>query len=406
MKKRILSILFALLLIMLPSNKAFASSPTDLIHNYVIMADINDDATVNLYYHLEWEVLESDGIGPVGWVTVGIPNSHYVFYEPMSENISGISYDGSGNIRIDFDRDYYEGEIISFDFLVVQDYLYEMNVLTEGETVYYLTPGWFDEIEVENIQITWATDKALSWSHGALQNDDSITWSGSLAPGEVFNEISVTYPSDAFNFDTSKSADYGTYDDYDYYDDSYYGYEDDSDDTIIGIVFLVIIGIFGGVAKISKNYSNGSGFGSGAKTTTKKKITRTLIKYYPTCPGCGAARAEGQEKCEYCGRSFIESEEVVEEKDIEEPSKYNEEGTYKYSSSPNTYVRVHVTHVHVPVPRSSCAHSSCAHSSCACAHSCACACACACAGGGRAGCSVKDFYNTRLKLSQLKRKAK
>ena len=28
---------------------------------------------------------------------------------------------------------------------------------------------------------------------------------------------------------------------------------------------------------------------------------------------------------------------------------------------------------------------------------CACACACACAGGGRAGCSKKDFYNTNLK---------
>ena len=27
---------------------------------------------------------------------------------------------------------------------------------------------------------------------------------------------------------------------------------------------------------------------------------------------------------------------------------------------------------------------------------CACACACACAGGGRAGCSRKDFYGTKL----------
>ncbi len=35
--------------------------------------------------------------------------------------------------------------------------------------------------------------------------------------------------------------------------------------------------------------------------------------------------------------------------------------------------------------------SGCVRSSCACA-SCACACACACAGGGRAGCSKKDFY--------------
>lgn len=43
-------------------------------------------------------------------------------------------------------------------------------------------------------------------------------------------------------------------------------------------------------------------------------------------------------------------------------------------------------------------HSSCA-SSCACVSSCACA--CACAGGGRAGCSRKDFYGTKLKVSSL-----
>ena len=41
-------------------------------------------------------------------------------------------------------------------------------------------------------------------------------------------------------------------------------------------------------------------------------------------------------------------------------------------------------------PRPPIHHSSCVHSSCACA------CACACAGGGRAGCSKKDFYRTNL----------
>lgn len=35
--------------------------------------------------------------------------------------------------------------------------------------------------------------------------------------------------------------------------------------------------------------------------------------------------------------------------------------------------------------------------------SCACACACACAGGGRAGCSRKDFYNPKLKINDFKR---
>lgn len=45
-------------------------------------------------------------------------------------------------------------------------------------------------------------------------------------------------------------------------------------------------------------------------------------------------------------------------------------------------------------------HSSCVRSSCACVSRCACA--CACAGGGRAGCSKKDFYGTKLRTEQLK----
>lgn len=38
--------------------------------------------------------------------------------------------------------------------------------------------------------------------------------------------------------------------------------------------------------------------------------------------------------------------------------------------------------------------------------SCACACACACAGGGRAGCSRKDFYNPNIKIDDIVKKEK
>ena len=44
--------------------------------------------------------------------------------------------------------------------------------------------------------------------------------------------------------------------------------------------------------------------------------------------------------------------------------------------------------------------SSCVHSSCACVSSCACA--CACAGSGRAGCSKKDFYGTKINNKKIK----
>lgn len=51
----------------------------------------------------------------------------------------------------------------------------------------------------------------------------------------------------------------------------------------------------------------------------------------------------------------------------------------------------HTTYIH---------HTSCV-SHCACVSSCACA--CACAGGGRAGCSKKDFYGTKIKSDKLLR---
>lgn len=45
----------------------------------------------------------------------------------------------------------------------------------------------------------------------------------------------------------------------------------------------------------------------------------------------------------------------------------------------------------------------CVYSRCACVHSsCASSCACACAGSGRAGCSKKDFYGTKLDSNKLK----
>lgn len=407
MKKKI-TLLFSLLLalvftfsLIVPATETYASAPTDKITEYKVVIEVNDDATLNMLYHIEWKVLD-DSIGKLDWVKVGIPNSHYVSITPKSETIKKISVDDSYSgtyAEVYFNRSYSENETVSFDFLLVQDYMYEMNVLTEGESVYYFTPGWFENMATDRIEIYWNADKALSWSHGAINTDDGwIVWSDSLGVGEKFSEISVTYPTTAFQFDESKTVQN---------DDDFSAGEVIMFLFAMGILFvpvLIVIVVIVLAVKARNSYNAGSNFSAGATTT--KKITRTLIKYYPTCPGCGAARPENADKCEYCGRSFIESEEVVEETSIPDADKekYSSEGTFRYGDSPNTYMRVHV--VPVVVHRSTCVHSSCAHSSCACAHSCACACACACAGGGRAGCSKKDFYNTDLKLAMLMRKLK
>ena len=417
MKTRFLAALMALVFALaLPLSSAWASGDLDEILDYDITVDVNDDATLSMVYHIDWKVLDSTSDGPLTWVRIGIPNKHYFAMEGLSDTVKSISYSSSDGsyARIDLDRAYYADEVVSFDFKIVQDYMYQVGRDNDGEAVFEFTPGWFDDIKVDNLTVRWNGDKVERITPAAQQDAGYYTWSKPLDKGERFT-VTVGYPDDAFDFDIDKSIENGT-------TRSGYDYDDDEDDFIyglIGLVFLAFIfwGIFAffrGIARaIASLFDKGSGFTAG---NTRKQITRTKVVYYPVCQGCGAARPEGKDSCEYCGRSFIKSEETITEKDIppEESAirRKRTDGVYAYSNEPDTYLRVHVVPVVISSSGgggggSSSRRSSGSSRSCACASSCACACgcacACACAGGGRAGCTTKDFYNTDLKLSQLEK---
>ena len=407
MKKRIIALLAALVFaaaLILPLAGRVSAKALDEILLYEITAEVNGDATVTLTYHISWKVLDDKTDGPLEWVKIGIPNDRYVSMRSLSPAAETVRYyeDGGYYARIDLDRKYYANEVVDFSFEVVADYLYQMNLYNEGETVYEFIPGWFDETDVDKLIVRWKAEKAIGHSPAApLESDGFFTWERALPAGERM-QISVTYPNDAFVFSEEKQII-----DEDNYERS--GSADRLGSVFAGLIGFAVfcfvgIAVIGAIVNAIGSYKGSSGF----TTTTKKKITKTKVKYYPTCQGCGAPRPEGAENCEYCGRSFIESEETVTEEEIPEEVKGKDtDGLYHYGSSPNTFLRVHVVPVVVRTPnRTSSYRSSCAHSSCACASSCASACACACAGGGRAGCSTKDFYNTGLKLTQLELKKK
>lgn len=397
-----LSVLCVALVIMPATAKAAA--PTDEILDYEITVDVNADATLNINYHIEWLVLDSDKLGPLTWANVGVPNKHVIAFEALSDNIDHININGS-YAEVYFTDSYYEGDIASFDFKIIQDNMYLAHNPVDGMCRYTFTPGWFDDIAVDNLVIRWKDENVESFTPECLNKGGYLTWESTLQPGDTYT-VTTVYSGDAYGFNMDLTE------------------PEEDDDSIgffefilglllmaLGIVFIVVAFCAPFLIIFGIGYAVSRGFSA---ATAEKKITRTKIVYYPSCQGCGAVRKEGEKFCTYCGRSFIKSEEKIEEKDIpKEESAIRSKvknGEYRYSSSPDTYIRVNVVRVPSP-PRntgssrpssyrsssSSCAHSSCAHSSCACA------CACACAGGGRAGCTTKDFYNTGLKLKFIEK---
>ena len=213
-----------LVLIFLPVTTVKASSDTDEILDYTITVDVNQDATLTIIYDISWLVLESDSAGPLSWVKIGIPNNRYDSYGALSDNISSISMSSSGGsfAEVYFDDEYYEGETVHFQFYVVQDYMYQMNRDKEGYTVYSFTPGWFDDIRVDNLTIMWNNDKASVWSPDCLVENGYNVWNTSLSKGEKF-KVEVTYPNDAFAFDVTKNVE-----------------EEDEEPLIVGILAVIL----------------------------------------------------------------------------------------------------------------------------------------------------------------------
>ena len=405
-----LALLLCLVFAVLPAQAA----PTDEILSFEITVDVNDDASLNMIYRIEWKVLyDGGGSDKLTWVDLGVPNRYHTDIRPLSSTIKRIEDKGSA-LAIYLDREYGKNEVVTFEFAMTQDHMYQIDKWVQGETVFTLTPAWFDDFSVDSLIIRWNADQAGAWQPDCLQENGYLVFKTQLSPGGQYT-MSVVYPNDAFGFSADRQNDENGGKDPEYPVD-WEPNDSTAGETIaeiiagfLGLIIaagLFIVGPIVLIVKFIRWITGGASFSAGASGgQTEKKITRTKIVYYDNCPSCGSAREEGKDNCPYCGRSMIKSKEVVEESQIEKPERYSQNGTYRYGSSPNTYIRVNVISIPSSRPRSGSGgsfrsgggshHSSCA-SSCACVSHCACvsscACACACASSGRAGCSVKDFF--------------
>ncbi len=141
---------------------AFADEPTDRIDNFTVTVDVNDDASLNMTYHIDWTVLDEDKYGKLDWINLGVPNKYHDDIFALTDTIDHISDDGN-TLAIYLDRAYGEGETVSVEFTMKQDHMYQIDKYSEGYTVYSFTPAWFDEMEIKNLTVRWKGDLAEQW---------------------------------------------------------------------------------------------------------------------------------------------------------------------------------------------------------------------------------------------------
>ena len=329
----------------------------DYIPDYFVTVDLREDGSADIVYDITWQVIGGDQTDYLSWVKIGLPNAHAEDLTPLTDTISDLQYTGDGGsyAKVVFARRYYSPEVaaqnggesrVRFAFSVHQNHLFTLN--DDGTATFEFTPGWFDDLVVEHMQVRWRSGDGFV-ADNSSEEDGYLIWEfGPMGHGQSAN-IHVTVPvTTAETFDPDAQLTAADYDD-----------GGMTADEILGILTVVIgLLIFAAALIIifgSMTPDWGGGFGSGLDPDdwfwyTNGVHTIHVARTAP--PPKGYTRTDP-------------------------PKNYHTGG----GSSRGGGVGRH--------------NSGCA-SSCACACASSCACACACAGGGRAGCTAKDFYTYKL----------
>jgi hypothetical protein len=184
---------------------------TDEIKNYAIDILPQDDGSLVNTYAINWCVI-SNSAGPLTWITVGMPNEQYEIMSSSGDVASVKPYNEGFNyqVRIDLPREVNAGDCVNF---TVQVHQYGLAYLDEttNEIGFQFTPGWFNDVPVDHLQVTWHLPsdpnqmKSIS-PKPTTQNDSQAVWESDLQPGEKF-PISVVYDKAAFpNFSSEKTG--------------------------------------------------------------------------------------------------------------------------------------------------------------------------------------------------------
>lgn len=335
----------------------------DYIPEYLVTVDLRADGSADITYDITWQVIGGDKTDYLSWVKIGLPNAYAEDLTPLTDTIADVQYSDEGGgsyAKVVFARRYYSPEVaaenggesrVRFAFSVHQSHLFTRS--DDGTASFEFTPGWFDDLVVEHMQVRWRSGDGFVADNTGTEND-YLTWGfGPMIHGESA-DVHVTVPvttADGFDPDAAlTAADY-----------------DNGDDlsglanilVVLGVLLLIIAVALIFVSARSPEWDGGFGDGLDPDDWYWYTNGTHVIHVARTAPPPAGYHRTDPPKNYHTGGGHSRGGGV---------------GRHGGGGGP-----------------------SCACvSSCACACASSCACACACAGGGRAGCTAKDFYTYKL----------
>lgn len=335
----------------------------DYIRSYVVTVDLREDGSADITYDIDWQVLAGDATEYLSWVKIGLANSHVDELTPLTDTIADLQYseDGGSYAKVVLAHRYYSPAVaaqnggssdVQFAFSVHQSHLFTRN--DDGTANFTFTPGWFDDLSVGNMQIRWRNADGFIADNTGVDGDYLVWDFGPLTHGQaakVHVTVPITY-SEGYAADAAMTPeDYGS---------TGSEFSDFVEDAIpVVVVFLIVALCIAATAARSPYW--GGGFGGGIDPADWFWYTNgvhTIRRARTAPPPAGYRRTDPPKNFQPGGGSSRGG------------------GVGRRNNGGGNH-----------------------HIGCACACASSCACACACAGGGRAGCSVKDFYTVKMPQS-------
>lgn len=201
-KKHLCGLLFfSVLMLFLPST-VLAQSATDVIREYRVDLQPQDDASLINTYTIQWCVLTND-LGPLSDYYVGMPNEKYriMDFSGDASNVRSANQGADTRVQVMLTRSINANECATVTFRIHQQGIAHLDS-AKGEIGFQFIPGWFDEIQVEYLQLTWHLPvesvrlKSIS-PEPKSRDENQAVWETSLQPGGKFT-INLLYDQAAF----------------------------------------------------------------------------------------------------------------------------------------------------------------------------------------------------------------